>query len=164
MMKKMLWGLAVSLFLAQAVQAEERYSISGVATFKEGAVIFISLYTFERFQQFRNNPLPSEPFTLIIEPSLQEKQAGKVPFKFEGIPEGDYAVIAFRDRKKPDAATLARKPASRYRMMTFSGRWEDVKFSLNRNITGLDIRFEGTPQHRLGPQPNAVPARPGGSL
>jgi len=142
MVRRVLWGLAVWVLLANAVQAEERYSISGVAAFKEGAVIFLSLYTFERFQHFRNNPLPPEPFTLIIEPSLQQKQAGNVSFKFEGIPEGDYALIAFRDQKKPDAADLSKKPASRYRIMTFSGRWDDVKFSLNRNITGLEIRFE----------------------
>jgi hypothetical protein len=145
MVKKVLWGLAVCFFLANAVQAEERYSISGVATFKQGAVIFISLYTLERFRQFKNNPLPPAPFTLIIEPSLQQKQAGKVPFKFEGIPEGDYAIIAFRDQQRPDAATLASKPASRYRMTAFSGLWDDVKFSLRRNITGIEIRFEGPP-------------------
>jgi hypothetical protein len=142
MVKKVLWGLAVCLFLASTVQAEERYSISGVATFKEGAVIFISLYTLERFRQFKNSPLPPAPFTLIIKPSLEEKQAGKVPFKFEGIPEGDYAIIAFRDQQRPDAATLASKPASRYRMTSFSGTWDDVKFSLKRNIMGLEIRFE----------------------
>lgn len=42
MVKKVLLGLAVCFFLAGTVQAEERYSISGVATFKEGAVIFIT--------------------------------------------------------------------------------------------------------------------------
>jgi hypothetical protein len=141
-MKKMLCGFTIWLFLANTVHAEQRYSISGIATFKQGAVIFISLYTLERFQRFRDNPLPPKPYTVVIEPSLQQRQAGKVPFRFEGIPEGDYALIAFRDQKKPEAPDLSKKPASRYRMMTFSSEWEDVKFSVNRNITGLEIRFE----------------------
>jgi hypothetical protein len=144
-MKEILCGIAVWIFLANPVQAEQGYSISGIATFKGGDVIFISLYTLERFRQFRDKPLPPKPFTLVIEPSPEQKAAGRVSFIFEGIPEGDYALIAFRDRKKPKAEDLSRKPASRYRMMTFSGRWDDVKFSLNRNITGIEVRFEEAP-------------------
>lgn len=142
-MKRVLWGTALLFLLSLPAYGEERYSLSGNATFDEADRIFISLYTYEAFQNFRRKPLPPEPFTLSIEPNSLEKKAGKVPFRFESIPQGSYALLAFRDQDRPGTLRQPGRPASAYRMMAFSGRWEDVKVELNRNITGLEIRFEG---------------------
>jgi hypothetical protein len=140
-MKRALWGMALCFFMSLPVQAEQKYSVSGTATFDEGDRILISLYTYEEFRDFKRKPLPAEPFTLSIEPSVQEKQAGKIPFRFEGIPSGTYALLAFRDINKPGNLLQPGRIASSYRMMTFSGRWDDVKFRVDRNITGLKIDF-----------------------
>jgi hypothetical protein len=142
MMKRMLGTTLVLLCLCFPAGGEERYSVSGAAIFQEGEVIFLSLYTHERFMNFRNTPLPPPPFTLVLEPSPEEKQAGRATFRFEGIPAGSYALMAFRDKKMPGGPALPAKPASAYSMITFSGRWEDVRFEVNRNITGIEVRFE----------------------
>jgi hypothetical protein len=141
MMKRILGAVAVLLCLSMPAGSEEKYTLSGIVTFQEGEVIFLSLYTHERFMNLRKRPLPPPPFTLVIEPGIEEKNAGRTPFRFEGIPSGTYALMAFRDKKMPAGPALSEKPASAYRMMTFSGQWEDVKFELNRNMTGIEIRF-----------------------
>jgi len=142
-MKKPLWAMALLLLLSFPAAAEQKYSISGTASFDQAERIFISLYTYEEFQNYLRKPLPPEPFTLVIRPSVQEKGTGKVPFKFEGIPQGTYALLAFRDQGRPETLPQSARLASSYLMMSFSSRWDDVKFEVNRNITGLEIRFEG---------------------
>lgn len=142
MVKKLLLAMAF-LLLSIPADGEDKYSVSGTATFDEAERILISLYTHEQFQNYMRKPLPPEPFTLMIEPSVQEREAGKVPFRFEGIPRGTYALLAFRDQAKPGSRRGSDRPASSYRMMTFSGTWDDVKFEVNRNIANLEIRFEG---------------------
>ena len=148
-MRSRLWGVVLLFMLASPAHAEQTFSVSGTATFDDAERIFLSLYTFEEFQNYRRKPLPPEPYTLVIEPSAQEKETGKVPFRFEGIPQGTYALLAFRDQREPGALPRSARPASSYLMMTFSARWDDVKFEVNRNITGLEIRFEGN----QGPNP-----------
>ena len=141
-MRNRLWGVVLLFMLASPAHAEQTFSVSGTATFDDAERIFLSLYTFEEFQNYRRKPLPPEPYTLVIEPSAQEKETGKVPFRFEGIPRGTYALLAFRDQRKPGTVKRSARPASSYHMMSFSGRWDDAKFEVNRNITGLEIRFE----------------------
>jgi len=140
-MKRVLWGTAFCLLVCFSVLAEQKYSLSGTVIFDEGDRIFISLYDREEFRDFKRKPLPPEPFTLAIEPSVQEKQAGKVPFKFENIPSGTYALLAFRDQNRTGSSLRPDRIASSYRMMNFSGRWDEVKFRLDRNITGVTIDF-----------------------
>jgi hypothetical protein len=48
----------------------------------------------------------------------------------------------FRDKKMPGGPALSGKPASDYRMAAFSGRWEDAGIEVNKNISGIDIRFD----------------------
>jgi len=141
-MKRALWGMALLLLASFPVAGEQTCSVSGTVVFDEGDRIFVSLYSHEAFENFERKPLPPEPFTIVIEPGAEEKKAGRVPFRFEGIPRGTYALLAFRDPGKPGSLQPLNRPASHYRMMSFSGRWEDVKFDVNRNLTGLEIRFE----------------------
>jgi hypothetical protein len=148
-MRSRLWGIVLLLLLSFPAHAEQKYSVCGTAVFDKAERILLSLYTYEGFQNYQRKPLPPEPYTLVIEPSVQEKEAGKVPFRFEGIPQGTYALLAFRDQREPGALPRSARPASSYLMMTFSARWDDVKFEVNRNITGLEIRFEGN----QGPNP-----------
>jgi hypothetical protein len=142
MWKGVLGAIAVFLCVSFPVGSEQGYTVSGTATFQEGGLVLLSLFTHEKFLNLRNNPLPPPPFSLVIEPSLEEKKAGRAPFRFEGIPRGTYALMAFRDRNTPGSEAFPGKPASAYKMMAFSGRWEEVKVEVNRNITGIEIRFE----------------------
>ena len=119
-------------------------SVSGVVTFSEGEVVFVSLYTQDRFIDFKNKPLPPEPYTQIIELSPEQKKAGRADFTFKGIPKGTYGVIAFRESKKNlkrDRSQYFKEPVSTYKMIAFSGNWNDIKFEVNKNVRGIEIRF-----------------------
>lgn len=137
-------ALAAIMVLGTPAYGEEKYSVSGIITFSEGEVVFVSLYTPDRFQDFKNRPLPPEPYTQVIELSAEQRKAGRAEFLFKGIPRGTYGVVAFRESKKnlkKDRSQYFREPVSTYKMIAFSGNWSDIKFEVNRDVRGIEIRF-----------------------
>jgi len=141
---KWVLALAAMLVLGTPAYGEEKYTVSGIVTFSEGEVVFVSLYTPDRFQDFKNRPLPPEPYTQVIELSAEQRKAGRAEFLFKGIPRGTYGVVAFRERKKnlkKDRSQYFREPVSTYKMIAFSGNWSDIKFEVNRDVRGIEIRF-----------------------
>jgi hypothetical protein len=140
------WVLLVAglVVLGSPAHAEDKYTVSGIVTFSQGEVVFISLYTPDRFKGFENKPLPPEPYTQIIELSPEQKKAGRAEFQFKGIPQGTYGVIAFREIKKNpnmDRGRYFKDPVSAYKMISFSGNWNDIKIEVNKDIRGIQIRF-----------------------
>jgi len=136
--------LAGTLVLGIPAYGEEKYSVSGVLTFQEGEIVFVSLYTPDRFKDFKNKPLPPEPYTQVIELSPEQKKTGRAAFTFKGIPKGTYGVIAFRENKKNlkrDPSQYFKEPVSTYKMIAFSGNWSDIKIELNKDVRGIEIRF-----------------------
>ena len=81
--------LIVIMAMGAPAHGEEKYSVSGTVSFSEGEVVFISLYTQDRFNDFKNRSLPPEPYTQVIELSAEQRKAGKAEFLFKGIPRGD---------------------------------------------------------------------------
>jgi len=141
---RVIFWLAGMLLLAMPAYGEETFSIAGNVTFPEAEVIFVSLYTPERFQDFKNKSLPPEPYTQIIELSAEQKNGGRAAFVFKGIPKGTYGVVAFREMKKNlkrERSEYFRNPVSCYKMIRFSGNWNDIKLEVNKNIHGIEIRF-----------------------
>jgi len=136
--------LAGMLVLGNPAYGEEKYSVSGVLTFQEGEAVFVSLYTLDRFNDFKNKPLPPEPYTQVIELSPEQKKAGRAAFTFAGISKGTYGVIAFRESKKNlkrDRSQYFKEPVSIYKMIAFSGNWSDIKFEVNKDVSGIQIKF-----------------------
>jgi len=136
--------LAGIMVLGTPVYGEETYTVSGVVTFSEGEVVFVSLYTQDRFKEFKNSPLPPEPYTQILELSAEQRKAGRAEFLFKGIPKGTYGVIAFREMKrnlKRDRSQYFKEPVSSYKMIAFSGKWSDIKFEVNKDVRGIEIKF-----------------------
>ena len=138
--------VAVVGLLALGLRAygEEKYTVSGIVTFSEGEVVFVSLYTLDRFKNFKNKSLPPEPYTQIIELSTEQKKVGRAEFVFESIPKGTYGIIAFREMKKnlkKDRSRYFKEPVSAYKMVSFSGNWSDIKFEVNKDVRGIEIRF-----------------------
>jgi hypothetical protein len=136
--------LAGIMVLGTPVYGEETYTVSGVVTFSEGEVVFVSLYTRDRFKEFKNSPLPPEPYTQILELSAEQRKAGRAEFLFKGIPKGTYGVIAFREMKrnlKRDRSQYFKEPVSSYKMIAFSGKWSDIKFEVNKDVRGIEIKF-----------------------
>lgn len=147
-LKNRLIGCVMSLAVLFALEApacgEEKYSVSGIVTFSEGEVVFVALYTQDRFNDFKNRALPPEPYTQVIELSAEQKSAGKAEFSFKDIPRGTYGVIAFREIRKnlkKDRSQYFKAPVSSYKMISFSGNWNDVKFEVNKDVRGIEIRF-----------------------
>ena len=141
---KWVLALAAMLVLGTPAYGEEKHTVSGIVTFSEGEVVFVSLYTPDRFKDFKNRPLPPEPYTQVIELSPEQRKAGRAEFLFKGIPRGTYGVVAFREIKKnlkKDRSQYFREPVSTYKMIAFSGKWSDIKFEVNRDVRGIEIRF-----------------------
>ena len=137
-------ALAAMMVLGTPAYGEEKYSVSGIITFSEGEVVFVSLYTQDRFNDLKNRPLPPEPYTQVIVLSPEERKAGRAKFLFKDIPRGTYGVVAFRESKKhlkKDRSQYFKDPVSAYKMTSFSGSWNDIKFEVNRDVAGLQIRF-----------------------
>jgi hypothetical protein len=140
------WVLVTAglIVLVTSAWAEEKYTVSGAVTFPEGEVVFVSLYTPERFKDFGNKPLPPEPYTQVIELTPEQKRAGRAEFLFKDIPQGTYGVIAFREIKKSlkrDRSRYFKDPVSAYKMLSFSGKWSDIRLEVNKDIRGIEIRF-----------------------
>jgi hypothetical protein len=140
------WVLALGAMtvLGASAHGEEKYNVSGIVTFSEGEVVFVSLYTQDRFNDFKNRPLPPEPYTQVIELSAEQRKAGRTEFLFKGIPKGTYGVVAFREIRKnlkKDRSQYFKDPVSSYKMISFSGNWKDIKFEVNKDVRGIEIRF-----------------------
>ncbi len=136
--------LIVIVPLWTSAYGEDRFTVSGILTFSEGEVVFVSLYTQDRFNDFKNKPLPPEPYTQVIELSPEQRKAGKAEFLFKGIPRGTYGMVAFREIKKnlkKDRSQYFKDPVSSYKMISFSGNWKDIKFEVNKDVRGIEIRF-----------------------
>jgi hypothetical protein len=115
-----------------------------MVTFPEAEVIFVALYTPDRFKDFKNRPLPPEPYTEVLELSPEQRKAGRAEFLFKGIPKGTYGVVAFRESKKnlkKDRSQYFKEPVSTYKMIAFSGKWSDIKIEVDKDIRGIEIRF-----------------------
>jgi hypothetical protein len=136
--------LIVIMAIGAPAHGEEKYSVSGIVSFSEGEVVFVSLYTQDRFNDFKNRSLPPEPYTQVIELSAEQRKAGKAEFLFKGIPRGTYGVVAFRETRKnmkKDRSQYFKDPVSSYKMIAFSGNWNDIKFEVNRDVRGIRIQF-----------------------
>jgi hypothetical protein len=135
--------LCILLVLSPLANGDETYTVSGEVIFPEAEVIFISLYTFERFQDHRNKPLPPPPFSQIIELSPEQKEARRASFVFTQIPKGIYGILAFRDKNVPRIADrdVFKEPLSYYTVTGFSANWDNIKFRVDRDITGIKITF-----------------------
>ena len=138
------------LFMTSAfAYAEETYSISGQVTISGHENIYISIYTIENFPNYKKS-LPSPPFFQKITPKPEQIKAGRASFTFSGIPKGSYCIIAFRDldnneKLKRDTWGKIEEPICFYKEifchLSFAN-WNDVKFELVSDITGIIMKLE----------------------
>jgi uncharacterized protein (DUF2141 family) len=149
MLKKATLLLGI-LFMGFAfADAEEKYALSGQVTFSGHENIYISIYTIENFPNFKK-VLPSPPFSQKITPNPEQVKTGKFSFTFSGVPKGTYCIVAFQDvdnNGKLRCTTWGgvEEPICFYK--TFSdplclGTWNDVKFELVRDITGIIMKLD----------------------
>ena len=145
MVKKAMLFLGILLMASGFAYAEEKYSISGVVYFQHDADIYMNLVTRESFPN-RLELLPP-PFGMYIKLTPEQRKAKRVSFKFEGIPKGNYFLIAFQDLNKNekldrDTSGYPVEPFGTYKKFEFAFQWDRDTFLVDKDITGIEINLE----------------------
>jgi uncharacterized protein (DUF2141 family) len=149
MLKKAVLFLGVLFMVSAFAYAEDKYSIAGHVTFSRHENIYISLYTLEEFANFKKS-LPSPPFSQKIKPNPEQRKAGRVSFTFSGVSKGAYCIVAFQDvdsngKLACDKWGKIEEPICFYKEifcdLSFAN-WNDVKFELVRDITGIIMKLD----------------------
>lgn len=123
--------------------AGEKYIVSGEVPYSGKANIYVCMFNQETWPNFKRELPPSE-FMQIV----KANEAGKAPFTFKEVPEGEYIIQVFADENnngKMDYDSWGYKiePASMYKPPPdgIHTNWYDQKFMVDKNITGLVIKL-----------------------
>ena len=145
MVKKAMLFLGVLLMASSFAYAEEKFTVSGAVYFEHDSDIYMNLVTRESFPN-RLELLPP-PFGIYIKLTPEQRKAKRVPFKFEGIPKGNYFLVAFQDLNKNekldrDYMGVPVEPYGSYKKFEFAVQWDRDKFLVDKDITGIKINIE----------------------
>lgn len=142
-----LGGLVCVLLLlsAGAVNAQERFKISGEITFVKDSDISIGIYSQEEYQK-RQQPSPA--CFQIISLTEQQKRQSKVPFEFCDIPKGTYAILAFQDENRNGHLDFSQtgkplEPTGTFRP-SVAAPWEKIRFELVENLESVRLHIVPT--------------------
>jgi uncharacterized protein (DUF2141 family) len=143
-MKKLyfVFSLSIALLSVNMAFSQDGYKISGEVQYVGAKNIFVCLYNQETWPNYIKE-LPPVHYTIIT----KSNQSGKANFAFSGVPKGDYVIVVFidendngiRDRDTmgwPTEPSRIFKPSS-----TGHANWNDCKFLVDKDITGLSIQF-----------------------
>lgn len=118
--------------------AQDKYSVSGTVRCVGTADVLISLSTHEEWVSDK------EPvFCCAIKLTEEQRKTGKVSFKFEGVPAGRYALLAFQDidengKLDRNSKGTPLEPVGTYQP-SFLHMWSSVNFAVNQDTTLPDI-------------------------
>jgi uncharacterized protein (DUF2141 family) len=141
-MKKIVFSLAaVVLVVACLVFAEDKYTISGELVYSKDADIYVCLFSQATWPDWKRQ-LPPSPFTQTVKAS----PSGRASFTFKEVSKGDYLVMAFADENKNgkldcDAWGMFLEPASFYKPSIQHTNWDEQKFEVDKDVTGIEIKF-----------------------
>jgi len=130
--------LLIFVFGVCGAYAQDKYSVSGTIRCVGTADVLISLSTHEEWVSDK------EPvFSRAIKLTEEQKKAGKVSFKFEGVPKGRYALLAFQDidengKLDRNSKGTPLEPVGTYRP-SFLHMWSAVNFAVDQDTTLPDI-------------------------
>jgi Uncharacterized protein conserved in bacteria (DUF2141) len=118
--------------------AEDKFSVSGELSFLRDGDIYIGLYTRD---EWKDRGVKSPNSYLCLKPDPEHKKASKVPFKFDGIAGGTYAIYAFQDlngNKIQDRrlGVFSLEPSATYKHTT-TAEWDAVRFDVKENMGGI---------------------------
>ncbi|MBW2116212.1 MAG: DUF2141 domain-containing protein [Deltaproteobacteria bacterium] len=144
MFKKVMLFLVTLLVMSAFAYAEDKFTISGEVIFSGDEDIYVSLLTYEAYKNYKKERPPA-PFTQIFKANPERKKTGRTPFKFVGVIKGSYFIISFIDENKNgkmdyDRWWFAEEPEISYKDVMFPG-WYDVKFEVNKDITGIELKY-----------------------
>lgn len=136
----MLLGL---LLITAQTYSKEAFSISGTIKTSYDGDIHIGVFAMKDWQNI-NDKFPSPPYFQIIKITADQAKSGKIPFKFEGIKEGNYCIVAHQDKNKNGeidrlvGGKLA-EPRGLYIEPIAWPSWGEMNFKLDQDITGIEI-------------------------
>jgi hypothetical protein len=145
MVKKAMLLLGILLMASAFAYAEEKFTVSGAVYFQHDSDIYMNLVTRESYPN-RLELLPP-PFGMYIKLTPEQRKAKRVSFKFEGIPKGNYFLVAFQDLNKNekldrDTSGYPVEPFGTYKTFEFAVQWDNVKFLVDKDIAGIKINLE----------------------
>ena len=146
MLKKAILLLGILFMVFVFAYAEEKYTISGEVIHSGDEDIHVSLLTYETFKNYKKERPPA-PFTQIFKANPERKKTGRTPFKFVGVPKGSYCIISFLDENKNGKMSyIGYTPTEREcwfkKEIIGVASWVNVKFEVDKDITGIELRFE----------------------
>ena len=148
MLRKLVPLFASIALLFSVALAQENYTLSGEVTFSSDGDIYICLLNMEGWRDFQRpgHELTSQECK-VIKMNADLKAAGIVSFKFENVSKGTYCIVALQDvnnNGKVDFANyVISEPWGSYRNVEAgdSWTWDNVKFDLEKDITGIKIQM-----------------------
>jgi uncharacterized protein (DUF2141 family) len=143
-MKKLyfVFSLSIALLSVNMAFSQDGYKISGEVQYAGTKNIYVCLHNQETWPNAMKE-LPPAPYTIIT----KSNQSGRANFAFSSVPRGDYIIFVFiddNDNGKLDRDTMG-YPTELLRAFkpSLSGHanWNDQKFTVDKDITGLSIQF-----------------------
>jgi len=147
MLKRLMISMVFLFAVSTISYSQEKFTVSGEINFHEQkGEILVWLKTHEEFE--KKEPAPA-PRSFVIKPSPQELEAKKVNFKFVDVPKGSYCIHVFQDLNmngKLDYSPQTYIPVEPYGFSGtayFGGAWDDIKFEVDKDISGIEISLPG---------------------
>jgi uncharacterized protein (DUF2141 family) len=149
MIKKLIISLVFLCAVSTISYSQEKFAVSGEVEFpKRKGVIILMLLTQEEFP--KKEPAPERK--LMIKPDAQQLKTKRVPFKFVDVSKGIYAIRCIQDLNEngemdyfdPGVGFMEPQEPYGYSGPKFLGvLWSDVKFEVDKDISGIKIRVTG---------------------
>ena len=140
----LIWGFIFAI--STSAYGQETYTVSGEISFhEEKGQLFVYLRNQEEHEQFGKPATPER--ILIIKLNQQQLQTKKVKFKFAAVPKGSFSIFCFQDlnengkQDRSPQTGIPLEPHAYSGPATFFGQWDDIKFEVDRDISGIEIKF-----------------------
>ena len=157
MLKNFIIPVASLFILSAFTFSVGSHTISGQISFPGEGEIYVYLMTQDEHSQSvaqdeHTGNLWMSPRFLIIRPTPEQYLSGRAPFKFEGIPQGEYYIDCYQDgnangkldhRAAGSTAAPQYNPAEpwgTYRNTPWGG-WYDLKFEVREDLSDVSIRI-----------------------
>ena len=151
MLKKLIISMVFLCTVSTISYSQEKFAVSGEVKFpKKEGVIILMLKTQKEFE--KSEPVPPER-KLMIKPDAQQLKVKKVPFKFVDVPKDSYAIRCIQDLNENGEmdykeGVWLKIPTEPYgfsgpTVVAGSANWSDIKFEVDKDISGIEIEVRG---------------------
>ena len=140
----LIWGLIFAI--STSAYGQENFTVSGEISFQEEkGQLCVWLRNLDEHDFYLKPAAPAR--SLIIIPNQQQLQAKKVTFKFVAVPKGFYCIFTFQDLNGNGIQDHSPQTGLAIEPYRFSGppnpyrNWDDMKFEVDKDISGIEIKF-----------------------